>query len=311
MDSPRYLVEAALVLRVKFKIASQFQHSLKKTRCGAAMRRPEAVTGGLDRRSPSGLGHYSDVLFAGFVADRVGSPRNISAAKANRLYVHGATDVDDVVGDDAEADPAVRSDVALAAAVMRVLQTAFLNEARLDRRNVRLGIAERVRRCMDRVAPQDEIVLVRSGGAENELGSGQRFEFDRLVRRLESREVPVPQFVRRQQHARCDGDPEDGVSRRGLVTPALAGLQAYREIVDRRGRREGARCAPVAAKEDARRTVLRHIFRGLVDTYSRAQFELRRQGDPKLEAARPLRFVEPAAVPHAASSLHPFDAAGR
>ena len=25
--------------------------------------------------------------FAGFVADRVGSPRNISSAKANRLYV--------------------------------------------------------------------------------------------------------------------------------------------------------------------------------------------------------------------------------
>ena len=37
----------------------------------------------------------------------------------------------------------------------------------------------------------------------------------------------------------------------------------------------------------------------------------RRQGDPELEAARPAFFVEPAAVPHAASSLHPFDAAGR
>src|SRR3984893_9811569 len=31
----------------------------------------------------------------------------------------------------------------------------------------------------------------------------------------------------------------------------------------------------------------------------------------QLEAARPAWFVEPAAVPHAASSLHPFDAAGR
>src|SRR5260221_10162468 len=35
------------------------------------------------------------------------------------------------------------------------------------------------------------------------------------------------------------------------------------------------------------------------------------KSDPKLEAARPGCFVEPAAVPHAASSLHPFDAAGR
>jgi len=44
-----------------------------------------------------------------------------------------------------------------------------LNEVRPDRRNVRLGIAKRVRRRMDRELPQDEIVLVRSGRAENEL----------------------------------------------------------------------------------------------------------------------------------------------
>jgi hypothetical protein len=64
----------------------------------------------------------------------------------------------------------------LAAAWARAmcLQTAFLNEALLDRRDVRLGIAKRVRRRVDRVVPQDEIVLVRSGRAENELGIGQR-----------------------------------------------------------------------------------------------------------------------------------------
>jgi hypothetical protein len=33
------------------------------------------------------------------------------------------------------------------------LQTAFLNEVRPDRRNVRLGIAKRVRRRMDREVP--------------------------------------------------------------------------------------------------------------------------------------------------------------
>ncbi len=87
-------------------------------------------------------------------------------------------------------------------------QTAFLNEARPDRRNMRLGIAKRVRRRMDRVMPQDEIVLVLSGRAENELGIGQRFEFDRFARRLESREVPVPQFVRRRQDARWVAIPE-------------------------------------------------------------------------------------------------------
>jgi hypothetical protein len=43
------------------------------------------------------------------------------------------------------------------------LQTAFLNQARPDRRNVRLAIAQRVRRRVDRVIAEDEIVLVRRG----------------------------------------------------------------------------------------------------------------------------------------------------
>src|SRR5260221_9505755 len=42
MDSPRYLVEGAQVPRVKFKIASQFQHSLKKN----ALRRSNEAAGG-------------------------------------------------------------------------------------------------------------------------------------------------------------------------------------------------------------------------------------------------------------------------
>ena len=70
-----------------------------------------------------------------------------------------------------------------------------MSEALLDRRDVRLAIAKRVRRRVDRVVAGDEIVLVRSGRAENELGVGQRFKIDRFARRLESREVPVPQFV--------------------------------------------------------------------------------------------------------------------
>src|ERR1700722_10315818 len=96
-----------------------------------------------------------------------------------------------------------------------------------------------------------------------------------------------------------------------LVAPALAGLQTYREIVDWRGGRDGARRGPVTAEEDMHRTVLRHVFRRLADAYGRTQFQFRRQGDPELEATCPPCFVEPAAVPHAAASLHPLDAAGR
>ena len=48
----------------------------------------------------------------------------------------------------------------------------------------------------------------------------------KLKRQLESSEVAMSQFLRRRQDARCDGDPEDGVGCRGLVTPALASLCA-------------------------------------------------------------------------------------
>ena len=43
------------------------------------------------------------------------------------------------------------------------LQTAFLNEARPDRRNVRLAVAQRLGRRMDRVVAEDEIVRVWRG----------------------------------------------------------------------------------------------------------------------------------------------------
>jgi hypothetical protein len=116
------------------------------------------------------------------------------------------------------------------------LQTALLNEARPDRRNVGLGIANRALRCMDRVVPEDEIVFVWNGRAENELGIGQRFEFDRVARRLASCEVSVSQFVQ-------------GSTRR---PDAMATQRRCVPLGARQGGRERARCIPVATKEDAR-----------------------------------------------------------
>ena len=57
-------------------------------------------------------------------------------------------------------------------------QTAFLNEARTDYRNACLAFAQRVWGRVDRVVSRDEIVFMRSGRTENELGIGQRVEFD-------------------------------------------------------------------------------------------------------------------------------------
>ena len=67
----------------------------------------------------------------------------------------------------------------------------------------------------------------------------------------------------------------------------------------------------MATQKDARRAIFLHGVGGLADAYGRAQFKFRRQGDPQLKATRAARFVKPAAMPHAASSLHPFDAARR
>lgn len=60
-------------------------------------------------------------------------------------------------------------------------EAALLCEARLDRRDVSFAITQRVGRRVDRVVAKNKIVFVRSGRAENELGIGQRFEFDRFA----------------------------------------------------------------------------------------------------------------------------------
>lgn len=60
-------------------------------------------------------------------------------------------------------------------------EAALLCEARLDRRDVSFAVTQRVGRRVDRVVAKNKIVFVRSGRAENELGIGQRFEFDRFA----------------------------------------------------------------------------------------------------------------------------------
>src|SRR6266850_5387897 len=84
---------------------------------------------------------------------------------------------------------------ALRASLRAFLQTAFLNEARTDRRDVRLSVAQRGGCCVDRVGAEDEIVLVRDGRAENEFGVSPRLELHSVARRLERRQVALSQFA--------------------------------------------------------------------------------------------------------------------
>lgn len=60
---------------------------------------------------------------------------------------------------------------------------------------MRLAITQRGGCRMDRTVAEDEIVLVGHGRAENEFSVSQRLELDRLARRLEGRQVAVPQLV--------------------------------------------------------------------------------------------------------------------
>jgi hypothetical protein len=94
---------------------------------------------------------------------------------------------------------------------------------------VRPGIANRALRCMDSVVPEDVIVFVWSGRAENELGIGQRFEFDRVARRLASREVPVSQFVQGSTRRPMRWRTRGGVSPWRLVKGDAGALDGYKE----------------------------------------------------------------------------------
>ena len=72
-----------------------------------------------------------------------------------------------------------------------VSQTVFLNKASSDRRYACLSLLQRVRRRVDRVVAEDEIVFVRDSRTENEFDIAQSLELYCFARRFESREVPM------------------------------------------------------------------------------------------------------------------------
>jgi hypothetical protein len=126
---------------------------------------------------------------------------------------------------------------------------------------VSLNIAKRALQCINRVVPEDEIVFVWSGRAENELGIGQRFEFALLDG---------------SQAARSRVAVRPGVDK----TPdAMATQRRCVPLGARQGGRERGsmytRCY-----QGGRALERRHFFRGLVDTYAHARFEFGRQPDP-------------------------------
>src|ERR1700693_2317015 len=72
----------------------------------------------------------------------------------------------------------------------RCSKPSLPNQARLDRRDPRLGFTQRLGTCVHGVGAQDKVVIMRDRRAKYELCIGLRLEFDRCIRRPEG-----PQFA--------------------------------------------------------------------------------------------------------------------
>jgi hypothetical protein len=115
----------------------------------------------------------------------------------------------------------------------RCSKPSLPNQARLDRRDPRLGFTQRLGTCVHGVGAQDKVVIMRDSRAKYELCIGLRLEFDRCIRRPEGHQFALLQLVRDQNGAPSDGDPEHSVLRGRLVSPALSGFQTYRKVIHR------------------------------------------------------------------------------
>src|SRR5580704_9201391 len=81
-------------------------------------------------------------------------------------------------------------------AVGRCSKPSLPNQARLDRRDPRLGFTQRLGTCVHGVGAQDKVVIMRDSRAKYELCIGLRLEFDRCIRRPEGHQFALLQLVR-------------------------------------------------------------------------------------------------------------------
>jgi hypothetical protein len=70
-------------------------------------------------------------------------------------------------------------------------EPALLNQARMDRRDSRLGLTQRLGACMRVVGAQDKVVIMPHSRAKDELYIGLRLEFDHAARQPEGNLPPL------------------------------------------------------------------------------------------------------------------------
>src|ERR1700693_3649067 len=101
---------------------------------------------------------------------------------------------------------------------------ALLNQARLDLRDPRCGLTQRLDAGMHGVGAQDKGVIMRHSRAKDELCVGFGLEFDHGARRLESHQFALPQLVWDHNGTLPQSSPEDSVPGGWLVAPAFSSL---------------------------------------------------------------------------------------
>src|SRR5882672_7001758 len=159
---------------------------------------------------------------------------------------------------------------------------------------------------MHRVAAEHESVDVWSRRPKNELRIRLRMDVDRIIRRLEDRELAPLHFFRETKPSRAQRDPADRMIGGRVVAPGFAGPQPHRQVIQRDRRLDRTRRPAVSPNQHTRRTVARDDVRFQVDVFHGPELLIGRQRDPELKAARTAGVASSPAVPGSVRRLEPF-----
>src|SRR6185503_12331715 len=101
---------------------------------------------------------------------------------------------------------------------------------------------------------------------------------------LEDHELSVRQPLAAAEGALANRDPRNGVTSRRFIRPSLTGLERDQQVVNPAWSPRRARCGFVRTDDEAGRTNARHLLAADVLSFWFGALQVRRKGDPQLEA---------------------------
>ena len=137
--------------------------------------------------------------------------------------------------------------------------TALRQQFVVNTPNFALSQLQRLARCMNRVIAQDEIMRMRDCRTDHELGGVSRDKLHPRLAGLEDDDISVARGLGHIEVSLAHGQPQDGVSARRLVLPALAEAERYSQVIDRGGSNDGTPGAAIRPEQQARRPDARNI----------------------------------------------------